>query len=434
MGNEWRDVILNDLVVSVNTGLDAIRRAPIVNYETDVKCLRIQDITNNKPLNQWGNTDVNPVDFEKYRLRAGEIIMARTCSTGACLLINKDMKAVFNNGLARVRLNSELVDSAYIYYIFKSRQFVNYISGISCGTSVQLNMKVGDLVKFQLKLPPLSEQRAIAHILGTLDDKIELNRQMNETLEAMARALFKSWFVDFDPVRARMSSRKPLLSNDFGALFPDRLNEYGIPEGWGQSTLAELASLNPESWSKKNPPSFIEYVDLANTKWGVIESLPNIPWVEAPSRAQRILRYGDTIVGVVRPGNGSYAFIGRDGLTASTGFAVLRPKSDALQEFIFLAATSKNNIDRLTHLADGAAYPAVRPEVILATQIIVPGSKLRDVVFDAFSKLTKVLLDSIELNNRNSSILSNMRDALLPKLISGELRIKDAGQFIGRVL
>lgn len=204
-----------------------------------------------------------------------------------------------------------------------------------------------------LPWPDLGEhdQRIAAHILGTLDDKIELNRRRNQTLEAMARALFKDWFVDFGPVRAKMEGREPYLPADLWQLFPDRLDDEGKPEGWRSATLASFASLNPESWTKKNAPDDIRYVDLSNTKQGNIEGTARMPWSEAPSRAQRILRPGDTIVGTVRPGNKSFALIGDDGMTGSTGFAVLRPLHKHSRDFVFLAATSPENIERLTHLA-----------------------------------------------------------------------------------
>ena len=191
-----------------------------------------------------------------------------------------------------------------------------------------------DFYDLPVDVPPLSEQRAIAHVLGTLDDKIELNRRMNETLEAMARALFKSWFVDFEPVRAKMDGRwrrgesLPGLPAEHYDLFPDRLgdSELGeIPEGWEVKALGDVANLNPEAWSSGNSPACVEYVDLANTKWGVIESTQHFLWKDAPSRAKRVLRPGDTIVSTVRPGNGSYSLIGNEGLTGSTGFAALRP-------------------------------------------------------------------------------------------------------------
>jgi type I restriction enzyme S subunit len=284
-------------------------------------------------------------------------------------------------------------------------------------------------------LPPLSEQRAIAHILGTLDDKIELNRRMSETLEAMARALFKSWFVDFEPVRAKMEGRwqrgqsLPGLPAHLYDLFPDRLvdSELGpIPEGWKVGTLADLAVLNPEVWKTETRPAKIIYVDLSNTKWGRIDSLTAYDSADAPSRAQRVLRPGDTIVGTVRPGNGSYAFIAEGGLTGSTGFAVLRPRAAHYAEVVYLAATAPDNIDRLAHLADGAAYPAVRPEVVAATPVVCPG----DEVLARFSQAAGPALAKIAQNERASRTLAALRDALLPKLIRGEIRVKDVEQFL----
>jgi type I restriction enzyme S subunit len=290
-----------------------------------------------------------------------------------------------------------------------------------------------DLERLQVAIPPLPEQRAIAHILGALDDKIDLNRRTNETLEAMARALFKSWFVDFDPVRAKAQGRDPGLPAHLAALFPDRLveSELGeIPEGWEVKTIGELASLNPESWSQQTRPQIIEYVDLTNTKWGRIEAVTTYEQQDAPSRAQRVLRHGDTIVGTVRPGNGSYAFISADGLTGSTGFAVLRPIAPDSSEFVYLAATHPENIEALSQLADGGAYPAVRPEVVTATQVVQPDGTL----LDRFSGMVGPLLAKAAQNERESRTLAALRDALLPKLMSGEVRVGDAERFVSESL
>lgn len=285
-----------------------------------------------------------------------------------------------------------------------------------------------------LPWPDLGEhdQRIAAHILGTLDDKIELNRRRNQTLEAMARALFKDWFIDFGPVRAKMEGREPYLPADLWQLFPDRLDDEGKPEGWRSTTLANFASLNPESWTKRNPPLEIRYVDLSNTKQGNIEGTARMPWSEAPSRAQRILRPGDTIVGTVRPGNKSFALIGDDGMTGSTGFAVLRPLHKHSRDFVFLAATSPENIERLTHLADGAAYPAVRPAVVLASPVTIPAEETGNDVLRGFANAVSNWVDAIEKNKQESRTLAQLRDTLLPKLISGELRVADAEQFLER--
>ncbi|HHV6767103.1 TPA: hypothetical protein ACUMEE_001710, partial [Haemophilus influenzae] len=105
--NDWQTVTLEDVTESINTGLDAIRRAPIVEHKTNLRCLRIQDISQNKPFDKWGYTEVKDSDFKKFQLVPNDIIMARTCSTGICYLVKKELPAVFNNGLARIRLKIE---------------------------------------------------------------------------------------------------------------------------------------------------------------------------------------------------------------------------------------------------------------------------------------------------------------------------------------
>lgn len=325
----------------------------------------------------------------------------------------------------------------FLYYALHT--LVRRLGEYSQGTATKfLTMRI--LSPLPVPLPSIGEQNAIACILGALDDKIELNRRMNRTLEAMARAIFQSWFVDFDPVRAKLAlngaegatGQAPAgLKPELAALFPDRLvavEGREVPEGWGIGTVGDIALLNPESWTKDTRPDVINYLDLSNTKWGRIDAVTVYSQQDAPSRAQRVLRPTDTIVGVVRPGNGSYAFISEDGLTGSTGFAVLRPQRPAFAEFVYLAVTNKDNIDTLAHLADGAAYPAVRPEIVSATPIVKPAA---DVV-QAFSRLTGSMLKKMDRNERESRTLAALRDTLLPKLISGALRVVDAERIVGR--
>jgi len=318
---------------------------------------------------------------------------------------------------------SEL-DMRWLYYAIKQHKLGEVDDGSPIPSTTRAAVYMLDL-----DVPPLVEQRAIAHILGTLDDKIELNRRMSETLEAMARALFKSWFVDFGPVRAKAEGRDPGLPKPLADLFPDRLvdSELGeIPEGWEVGMLGDVSKLNPESWSNKTRPTLINYVDLSNAKWGRIGSVTTHSREDAPSRAQRVLRPRDTIVGTVRPGNGSYAFVSEEGLTGSTGFAVLRPMSAACAEYVYLAATAAERIEALSHLSDGGAYPAVRPEAVAAAQV----NKPRDDVLGTFSSVVGPLLGKLGENERRSRTLAAMRDTLLPTLISGELRVKDVERII----
>jgi type I restriction enzyme S subunit len=319
-----------------------------------------------------------------------------------------------NNHAHIVRGNTQ-ADTRFLMYALAASDISGYLTG-----STMPKLTQGNMNRIPVFTPPLPEQRAIAHILGTLDDKIELNRRMSETLEAMARALFKSWFVDFDPVRAKAEGRDPGLPKPLADLFPDSFEDSDlgeIPKGWSVATLADFALLNSESWSKETYPEQIEYVDLSITKWGRIETTTHHRRQDAPSRAQRVLRRADTIVGTVRPANGSYAFVSSDGLTASTGFAVLRPRRPECAEFVYLTATSSGNIDRLSQLADGGAYPAVRPEVVAASQLIRPCNA----VMARFAKLCRPLLAKLGPNERTSATLAALRDTLLTKLLSGEV-------------
>ncbi|MBV5338218.1 MAG: restriction endonuclease subunit S [Deltaproteobacteria bacterium] len=252
------------------------------------------------------------------------------------------------------QINSIIVSdehcALFVYYNLSSRK--EEIRASASGSAQPILNKTS-FGRLTIDIPPLVEQRAIASVLGAIDDQIELNWRINETLETMARAIFKDWFVDFGPTHTKIDGGEPYLTADIWKLFPAHLDDEGKPEGWKLCTLGDFAELNPESWSASYAPKQLEYVDLSNTKWGIIEATEFHQWTSAPSRARRVLRPNDTIIGTVRPGNGSYSFISKNGLTGSTGFAVLRPKHRIYRELIYCAATAAENIERLAHLADG---------------------------------------------------------------------------------
>ena len=326
-----------------------------------------------------------------------------------------------------LRVNRELVNRMYLFWYL---QFL-----YSTGEMLPYHVQHTGVARFQytdfasrcrVPLPSQGEQAEIADALTVLDHKIGLNWRMNETLEVMARALFKDWFVDFGPTRAKAEGRDPYLAPEIWDLFPDSLDDEEKPTGWSIVTLTALAEVNPETWSRRNAPQEVEYVDLANTKWGSIKATQRFPWQGAPSRARRVLRPGDAIVGMVRPGNGSFAFVGTDGLTGSTGFAVLRPRHRRYMALVYLCATAPENIDRLAYLADGAAYPAVLPEVVGQTEVAVPD----DALMMRFAGLLAPILDRMESNKRENYSLAQTRDLLLPKLMNGEIRLAEAKEMV----
>ena len=369
-------------------------------------------------------------------VKRGDVIFTHAGNIGQVAYIpakSKFDRYVISQRQFYMRCDQSKVIPEFIALFFKSPEGQHQLLANAAQVGVpSIAQPVSYLRTIEIPLPPIPEQRSIAHILSTLDDKIELNRQMNETLETMARALFKSWFVDFDPVRAKMEGRDTGLSKDIAGFFPDRMVDSelgGIPEGWTAGTISDMASLNPESWKSSRPPVSVTYVDITNAKWGCIEKTETYAWEEAPSRARRVLRKNDTIVATVRPGNGSFTLIDEDGLTGSTGFAVLRPQKIYDREFVWCAATSSDNIARLAHLADGGAYPALRPNVVLETPVVLADHATRRI----FSTITARLVDRMEDNKRESRILTSLRDTLLPKLISGEIRVSEAEQSVEAV-
>ena len=362
---------------------------------------------------------------------AADVLITTEAPVGEVAPFPGDQTYLITRRVFAMRGKKGLLDNAYLLYTCLSSIVQDELQSRIRGSTVPRVLKT-DILGLQIPLPSIEEQKAIAHILGTLDDKIELNRKTNETLEAMAKALFKSWFVDFDPVRAKAEGRPTGLPAEISDLFPDSFedSELGeIPSGWRDGEIQDIAELNPETWGSRNQPLSVRYLDLSNVKQGKIDSIEEYQWEDAPSRARRILKTGDTVVGTVRPGNGSYCLIGEDGITGSTGFAVLRPKNKNDSAFVYLGSCSKENIDRLAHLADGGAYPAVRPELVAQTPIIIAARDL----LDCFSGSVSPLFAAAEERKRSSKLLCQARDALLPKLISGEIRIPDAEKMLEEV-
>jgi type I restriction enzyme S subunit len=423
MASEWQTVSLAE-VYDFSSGLSK----PRSDFGSGHPFLSFKDVFYNSAVPKQLTELVQSTEQERAScsVKRGDVFLTRTSETmdelGMSSVALADIPdATFNGFTKRLRPRRKLIVPEFARYFFRSSIFraaVNSMSTMSTRASLNNEM----LERLTITFPEYAEQEAIAHVLSALDDKIELNRKMNETLEAMARDLFKSWFVNFDPVRAKAEGRDPGLPSHIAALFPDSFVDSvvgEIPAGWKSGSLADYALLNPESWSKETRPDAIRYADLANTKWGKIEVLALYSRGDAPSRAQRVLRPGDTIVGTVRPGNGSYAMIDEDGITGSTGFAVLRPQAFDYREFVYLAATADDNIEALAHVADGGAYPAIRPEIVLSTPTVCPPAG----IVTAFAGVARPLLGRIAHNGKESRSLAAIRDLLLPKLISGDLRV-----------
>ena len=380
---------------------------------------------------QWGKMKYyNGALPDGYCLSEGDIIVTMTDlskeadTLGYAASVPASTDTLLHNQRIGKIIPKKDVNLRFIYWLMRSPAYRHEILASYTGSTVK-HTSPSRILSFEFPCPSPEDQHRIALILDFLDDKIDLNRRTNETLEAMARALFRDWFVDFGPTRAKMAGESPYLAPELWELFPDRLDDEGKPEGWLDGTIGNWANLNSLSWKRQNYPETVNYLDLSSVKHGIINDISKMSTQEAPSRAQRILRTGETVIGTVRPGNGSYAYIDREGLTGSTGFACFYAEDKKFREFVYFALTDKENIDRLTHLADGGAYPAVRPDVVADTSCI-----LSEQTVSAFHSVVSSWMNKISANNIEIHTLAQLRDLLLPKLMSGEISIRDAEKMV----
>ena len=447
--NEWSEYRLDKITKFIydcphstpkwkDSGVIVLRNQNIRNGRLDLSTLKFTDESGYKSR------------IKRALPKVGDLVLTREAPMGEVCLIPKGLQCCLGQRMVLIRADCKIIDSKYLLYIFQGSYLQSQISwNEGTGTTVS-NIRIPNIQAFSIPTPSLPEQKAIAHVLGSLDERIELNRRMNETLEGMAQALFKSWFVDFDPVldnalasgkeippelkekaaaRTALANKAP-LPKEIRTLFPDEFSysdELGwIPKGWDTGKYCDVATLNPKSWTKKTAPSKVKYVDLANTKNGRINLVVPYDFTEAPSRARRILSKNDTIIGTVRPGNRSFAYIYSDGLTGSTGFAVMHPLKKYYRSFIYLSLTQDVVIEKFAHLADGAAYPAIRPEVVANSEIAIPPTD----ILKYFDLQVHPLISGIGHREKKSKTLSKLRDTLLPKLLSGEIRIPDAEKMV----
>ena len=316
------------------------------------------------------------------------------------------------------------VDSTFFFYLLRYLK-PNFVAIARNKQTTGLgHVTKRDLENIEAALPDFSEQHAIARILGTLDDKIELNRRMNETLEEMARALFKSWFVNFDPVRAKMKGRDTGLPPDVTDLFPDRLvdSELGeIPEEWEVVPLPEMIEVNPPRSLRKGEVA--SYLDMANmpTRGHVPDTV-----IDRPFGSGMRFTNGDTLVARITPclenGKTAYVdFLSHDRIGwGSTEYIVMRPMPPLPNEFAYCLARSAGFREFAIQNMTGSSGRQRVPAKALS-QFLLPSPP--EPIAARFGKVVQPLFTRASEAVRESRALSSLRDTLLPKLISGEMRV-----------
>ena len=277
-----------------------------------------------------------------------------------------------------------------------------------------------DLSQLPVKLPPLAEQRTIAHILGTLDDKIELNRRMNQTLEEMARAIFKDWFIDFGPTRAKMEGREPYLPAEVWDLFPDSLvgSKLGaIPEGWSVGRLSDIADSPRRSVKPVDIPDDTPYIGLQHMPRRSI-ALTEWEYAGQVTSGKSVFKKGEFLFGKLRPYFHKVGIAPLGGV-CSTDVVVIHPKDTDWSAIVLLCVSGDAFVEYTDRTSTGTRMPRTNWKLMGDYEVCLPP---REVAGD-FQIATKPLFDRIASNVHENRSLSIQRDALLPKLVTGELPV-----------
>ncbi|MFM7405404.1 MAG: restriction endonuclease subunit S [Cuspidothrix sp.] len=318
----------------------------------------------------------------------------------------------------------------FVYYFFKTLDLL----ALNVGTaSPTLNRNHVHPIK--TLWPPIPEQKAIAHILSSLDDKIELNRQMNETLEAMARAIFKSWFVDFDPVRAKMEGRQPAGMDAATAdLFPDEFEESSlglIPKGWKVSTIGESVKIVGGSTpSTKNP----DYWEGGTIHWTTPKDLSSLSSPVLLNTERKITELGLTQISSGLLPKGTLLLSSR----APIGYLAISEIPVAInQGYIgmicdkglpnyYILNWTRENIATIIGRANGTTFLEISKSNFRPIELVIPDIKILDVFIKQVERTYQMIVNNLQ----ESHSLATLRDTLLPKLMSGEIRVKEVEKII----
>jgi len=408
MPKNWRTYKLKE-VAKLSTGFAF--KSKLYENEGNLRVIRGKNVT--EGYLRWGDDAKHwnhSLDkLQKYLILENDIVIGMDGSKigkNRALVRKLDLPAILAQRVARVQVKPELASQKLIWQLINNSPFENYVENVKTGTSIP-HISLGQVGDFEITLPPLPEQKAIASILSALDDKIENNLAMNKTLEDMAMALYKHWFVDFVPFQEGR-----FIDSELGL----------IPEGWEVKLIKEVADVNSRSIKKGTAPKRITYIDIASANIGWVSEVESMHFSDAPSRARRIIDDGDIVWSTVRP-NRKSRFLSLDfekDTIVSTGFAVISPKV-VPYSYLYPHCCTDDFTDYLVSRATGSSYPAVTGKIFEQALIILP-SKL---ILSAYDKLTKPYYQRFASNNVENKTLTNLRDTLLPKLISGEVRLKE---------
>ena len=430
MVRQWREVTLSD----------AVQINPAVRLDRGMGYPFVDMAALNPDSRSVSSTEEREFKGSGSRFQSGDTLMARITpclengkiaryqATGERLEAHGSTEFIIIRGRAGV------TDNDFAYYLTQWEEVRNYAIGQMTGTSGRQRVPVDCLNHLEIPLPPLPKQRAIAHVLGTLDDKIELNRRMNETLEEMARALFKSWFVDFEPVRAKMEGRwrrgesLPGLPAELYDLFPGRLvgSEVGeVPEGWEVGVLDDTVELlsggtprtSVASYWNGDIPWYTAKDAPGLSDVFVLETERSVTQAGIENSAARVLPMGTTTI-TARGTVGRLACLGVPMAMNQTCYGI---RGVGGYPDFFTYWSVRTAVDKLQQRTHGTIFDTITRQTFKLVEMVLPPVEYANM----FESMVKPVMDRILSNLQESRAVAAQREASLPKLVSGEVRVED---------
>ncbi|MEW5704330.1 MAG: restriction endonuclease subunit S [Pseudomonadota bacterium] len=353
------------------------------------------------------------------------VCLSRTASVGYVVVMGRPMSTSqdFVNWIC-----SEDLNPYFLKYVLLAEREALLIFAVG---SVHQTIYFPEAKAFHICMPDRKSQDAIVEVLGALDDKIELNRRMNETLEALARAIFKDWFVDFGSTRAKMEGRPPYLAPDLWSLFPARLDPDSKPEGWATSTIGQEVDVVGGSTPSTKEPAFWGG-DIA---WATPKDLSSLSTPVLLQTGRQITAEGLTQIGSGLLPVGTvllssrapigYLAIAQIPTAVNQGFIAMVCRKRLSNVFAWL--WTQANVETILQKANGSTFQ----EISKTNFRPIPVTVASPAVLKAFDETVRPLFDRIVANDKENRALAATRDYLLPKLMSGEVRVRQADKLVG---
>ncbi|HTN30434.1 MAG TPA: restriction endonuclease subunit S [Pseudomonas sp.] len=362
-------------------------------------------------------------------IQTGDVLLSHNATVGRVAVVPElNGQAMIGTSLTYFRLDSSRLLPRYLACFFESRDFQNQLSSVM-GLSTRNQVPITAQRLLEVEVPPLAVQRQLSEFVGAIDDRITLLRETNATLEAIAQALFKSWFVDFDPVHAKAEGRQPEGMDAATAdLFPDSFEETElglVPKGWQRLAFTETVKLIgggtpktsvPEYWDGDIP--WFSVVDApAVTDVFVIDTLKHISLAGLNGSSTKLLSEGTTIISA-RGTVGRLALVGKDMAMNQSCYGLQGKARDAY----FTYFSTYRLVEALKQRSHGSVFDTITSETMKGVQVIYPSTN----VIEAFEAVLRPFMLRIKENLQQSQTLTKLRDTLLPRLISGQLRLPEA--------